>query len=113
MIYIRQRSMPSLLNIVSPYMHPSMLYKLKSSLSNPSNHKKIEVFDLQENTTTSYNSISEAARALKINQARIVNYFSRNQQKVPPLSPPYYIKKKLGEKIKKKGRGGAREIYFL
>jgi hypothetical protein len=26
-----QTSMPSLLNIVSPYMHPSMLYKLKSS----------------------------------------------------------------------------------
>jgi len=37
MIYIRQGSMPSLLNIVSPFMHYSMLYKLKSSLSNPSN----------------------------------------------------------------------------
>jgi len=28
MIYISQSSMPSLLNIVSPYMHPSMLYKI-------------------------------------------------------------------------------------
>ena len=41
MIYIRQGSMPSLLNIVSPYMHESMLYKLKSSLSKPSNVNKI------------------------------------------------------------------------
>ena len=61
LIYIRQCSMASLLNIVSPYMHPSMLYKLKSGLSNYSNRQKIEVFDLQENTTTSYNSIYEAA----------------------------------------------------
>jgi hypothetical protein len=42
----------------------------------------------------------------------ISKYFSKNQKKVPPLSPPYYIKQKLGEKIKKKGRGGVREIYF-
>jgi hypothetical protein len=34
----------------------------KISLSMP-NSSKIEVFDLQENTTTSYNSMSEAARA--------------------------------------------------
>jgi len=48
MIYIQQGSMASLLNIVSPYMHSSMLYKLKSALSNPSNRQKIEVFDLQK-----------------------------------------------------------------
>ena len=40
--------MASLLNIVSPYMYPSMLYKLKSALSNPSNRKKIEVTDIQK-----------------------------------------------------------------
>jgi hypothetical protein len=63
-------------------MHSSMLYKLKSSLSKPSkSSQQIEVFDLQENTTTSYNSVSETARALNINQARIVMYFSRNQKK--------------------------------
>jgi len=28
MIYIRQRSMPLLRTIVTPYFHPSMLYKL-------------------------------------------------------------------------------------
>jgi len=39
-IYIQQGSMASLLNIVSPYMHPSMLYKLKSALSNTSNLKE-------------------------------------------------------------------------
>ena len=47
-IYIQQSSMASLLNIVSPYMYPSMLYKLKSALSNPSNRKKIEVTDIQK-----------------------------------------------------------------
>ena len=91
MIYISQSSMPSLLNIVSPYMHSSMLYKLKSSLSNPSNRQKIEVFDLQENTTTYYNSMSETARALNINHARIVMYFSRNQNK--PYKDRYVFKK--------------------
>lgn len=74
-IYIRQTSMPSLLNIVSPYMHPSMLYKLKSSLSNSSNRKKIEVFDLQENTTTYYNSMDEAGRALNIKHSATHNFF--------------------------------------
>jgi group I intron endonuclease len=43
--------------------------------------QSIEVFDLQEKTTTSYNSMSEAARALNINQIVIVKYFARNQQK--------------------------------
>ena len=47
--------MSSLLNIVSPYMHPSMLYKLKSALSNRSNRQKIEVTDIKNNTTTYYN----------------------------------------------------------
>jgi len=40
MIYIKQGSMASLLNIVSPFMHPSMLYKLKSALSNDFNQKE-------------------------------------------------------------------------
>jgi hypothetical protein len=69
-----------------------MLYKLKSSLSKPSKpSQQIEVFDLKENTTTSYNSMSETARALNINQARIVMYFSCNQQK--PYKGRYTFKK--------------------
>jgi len=90
-IYIRQTSMPSLLNIVFPYMHPSMLYKLKSSLSNSSNCIKIEVFDLQENTTTYYNSMDEAGRALNIRHSIISLYFARNQQK--PYKGRYVFKK--------------------
>ena len=92
LIYIQQCSMASLLNIVSPYMHPSMLYKLKSALSNTSNRHKIEVFDLQKNTTTYYNSISEAARALNINKSRISEYFSKNKKK--PYKGLYTFKKK-------------------
>ena len=48
-IYISQSSMPLLRTIVFPYMHSSMLYKLKSSFSNPSNRNKIEVFDKDTN----------------------------------------------------------------
>jgi group I intron endonuclease len=43
--------------------------------------KQIEVTDLEEKTTTTYNSISEAARALNIPQTRISHYFSQNQIK--------------------------------
>ena len=73
--------MASLLNIVSPYMHPSMLYKLKSALFNPSNRKKIEVTDLEEKTTINYDSIREAARALDIQWEAIKNYLANNQKK--------------------------------
>ena len=90
-IYIIQHSMPSLLNIVYPYMHPSMLYKLTSSLSIPSKHQKIEVFDLEEKTTITYNSIGEAAKALNCLHTVIVNYFTRNQKK--PYKGRYTFKK--------------------
>jgi len=43
--------------------------------------QQIEVFDLQEKTTTSYNSMSEAARTLDIRWKYIKNYFVCNQQK--------------------------------
>jgi hypothetical protein len=52
--------------------------KKKISLSMP-NSLKIEIFDLQEKTTTAYNSIQEAARALNIHKSVIDKYFSRNQ----------------------------------
>jgi len=41
----------------------------------------IEVSDIINNTTTTYNSMSEAARVLNINLSVIVMYFSRNQKK--------------------------------
>jgi len=100
-IYIRQHSMPSLLNIVYPYMHPSMLYKLTSSLSNSSNHKKIEVFDLRsvffslvkkkpaEKTTTTYNSIGEAAKALNCNESSIRSNLKSNSKK--PYKNTIYV----------------------
>ena len=43
----------------------------------------IEVTDIKNDTTTSYDSISEAAIALNINHSVIVMYFSRNQKKKP------------------------------
>jgi len=43
--------------------------------------QQIEVTDIKNKTTTSYNSIREAARVLNINKAVIDNYFKNNQQK--------------------------------
>jgi len=54
---------------------------------------QIEVNDIKNNITTSYNSIKEAARVLNINKSVIDNYFRRNQQK--PYKGQYtFIKKK-------------------
>ena len=53
--------------------------------------QQIEVTDIKNNTTTSYNSIHEAARALNIHQTVIVKYFARNQQK--PYKGLYTFKK--------------------
>jgi len=57
------------------------------------NSIKIEVTDLRsaEKTSTYYNSINEAARALKIHKSVIGYYFSRNQQK--PYKDQYIFKK--------------------
>jgi group I intron endonuclease len=43
--------------------------------------QSIEVFDNKNNSTTIYDSIRAAARALDIKQSRISTYFARNQQK--------------------------------
>ena len=82
--------MASLLNIVSPYMYPSMLYKLKSALSNPSNRNKIEVFDKDTNQTTYYNSISEAAIALNCNNTSIL--YNIKSKKQNPYKGRYVFK---------------------
>jgi group I intron endonuclease len=51
----------------------------------------IEVFDLKENITTTYDSIREAARALSIDCRHITAYFARNQ--VKPYKGRYTFKK--------------------
>ncbi len=48
---------------------------------NQPNSQQIQVTDIQNDTTTSYGSMGEAARALKIPLSGIRNYISRNQQK--------------------------------
>jgi len=53
--------------------------------------QQIEVTDIKNDTTISYNSISEAAKALNIKHTRIVMYFSRNQTK--PYKGQYTFKK--------------------
>jgi len=52
----------------------------------------IEVFDLEDKTLISYNSIHEAARALNLPNFNIIrNYIMRNQQK--PYKGKYTFKK--------------------
>ena len=82
-IYILQGSMASLLNIISPYMHSSMLYKLKSAISNPSNRKKIEVTDIKNNQTTCFDSLHEAAKALNLPRHSVITKYIQNNQKKP------------------------------
>jgi excinuclease UvrABC nuclease subunit len=57
----------------------------------------IEVFDLEEKTTTSYNSIGEAARALNIHRSVIDLYFIRNQTK--PYKGRYTFSKAKSKEI--------------
>jgi hypothetical protein len=54
--------------------------RAKISASQP-NSIKLEVLDLETNISTTYDSTSEAARALNIAQSRISMYFNRNQIK--------------------------------
>jgi len=54
--------------------------------------QQIEVFDIKNNTATSYDSMGEAARALNINKSVIDLYFIRNQQK--PYKGLYIFNKK-------------------
>lgn len=84
--------MPSLVNIVSPYMHFSMLYKVKSWFNTPRDLNEIEVFDIKNNITTAYSSMNEAARILNVPTSAIVNYFSRN--KVKPYKSRYTLRSK-------------------
>ena len=51
----------------------------------------IEITDIKNNITTSYDSMSEAARALNIDKSVINKYFSNNQQK--PYKARYTFKK--------------------
>jgi hypothetical protein len=52
----------------------------------------IEVTDIKNNTTTSYNSISEATRALNLPNFQVIsNYILRNQQN--PYKGRYTFKK--------------------
>ena len=53
--------------------------------------QQIEVTDIKNNTTTSYDSISAAARALNIKQSTITNYILHNQKK--PYKGRYTFKK--------------------
>jgi group I intron endonuclease len=54
--------------------------------------QSIKVFDLKENTTTTYDSIREAARALNFDESCIRKYFTNNQQK--PYKGQYTFKKR-------------------
>ncbi len=53
--------------------------------------KKIEVADLQTGISISYNSMSEAAKAINTRHSSISNYFASNQK--TPFKKRYLFKK--------------------
>jgi hypothetical protein len=54
--------------------------------------QQIEVTDIKNNTTTSYDSMGEAARALNIPNFTIISYYIKNNQ-VKPYKGIYTFKK--------------------
>jgi hypothetical protein len=62
-----------------------------SNAKNHPNSIKIQVTDLELNTSTIYNSMREAARALNISIQGISLYFKNNQKK--PLKGRYVFRK--------------------
>jgi group I intron endonuclease len=71
--------------------HPNYGKHTKRPEGAGSPSQQIEVFDLKNNETITYDSISAAARALDIKNSTISCYFSRNQQK--PYKERYIFKK--------------------
>jgi hypothetical protein len=60
----------------------------------PSVPKKIEVTDLQTGISISYNSMSEAAKAINTRHSSISNYFASNQ-KTPFKKRYLFVYKKI------------------
>ena len=57
--------------------------------------QQIEVFDIKNNTTTSYDSIHEATRALNLYSQKIISSYIKNNQK-KPYKGQYTFKKIYG-----------------
>jgi hypothetical protein len=64
-----------------------------NSKNNP-NSIKIQVTDLELNTSTIYNSMGEAARALNIDVRIISTYFKQNQYQKKPYKSRYIFTKR-------------------
>ena len=69
--------------------HPNYGKPRPEGAGSPS--QSIEVTDIKNNITTSYNSMGEAAKALDIRWEVIKNYFANNQKK--PYKGQYTFKK--------------------
>ena len=79
---------------ISPSPHLGGVWDAKKGNTNAKNNPNsqvIEVTDIKNNTTISYDSIREAARTLNIKHTRIVMYFANNQTK--PYKGQYTFKK--------------------
>jgi hypothetical protein len=66
--------------------------RAKNSASQP-NSIKIEVLDLETNVTTTYPTISAAARALNLQRASICTYFASNGYQKNPFKKRFLFKK--------------------
>jgi hypothetical protein len=91
-IYIRQRSMPLLRDIVRPHMEKSMLYKIEAKLKvKPVKEPKIEVTNLESGEIIKFVTIKEAAKALNVSHPTIAYYLKNKNKKRKPLLGKYSL----------------------
>lgn len=79
-IYIRQRSMSLLRDIVRSHMEKSMLYKIEGRLKiKPYKEAKIEVTNLESGEIIKFVTRKEAAKALNVSHTTIANYLKNKK----------------------------------
>ena len=79
--------MPLLRQIVTPHMHPSMMYKLGETKAKNSYSQgtAIEVIDLETKETLAFSSIRKAAETLDLDSSNISRHLKQSLSLIPRL----------------------------
>ena len=96
-IYISEQSMPLLRELVIPYMHSSMLYKIEAKLKvKPDKDTKILVTNLESGEITKFVTLMEAAKKFNVSHTTIANYIINNKYLLGKYSLKYNLSKDKG-----------------
>jgi hypothetical protein len=91
-IYIRQRSMPTLRELVRPHMEKSMLYKIEARVKiKPVLEPKLVVTNMLSGEITKFVTIQDAAKALNVSHTLIGYYLRNKNKKNKPLQGMFRI----------------------